>query len=158
MTSGFALACWSHLCVQRLRSSLGVLGRAKVKEAKILGFQACASQIQGGGLRGAQNSDQSGQTNLKKPKKLKTSDHRKTLKIVMATGAAGDGMFQRLYDGCISTDEMVVRRRPYHINCNCALHKYSGGGHCSPVGKVSYPMRRSWSEGSMAAMNSSMVV
>ncbi|KAI3680628.1 hypothetical protein L6452_35401 [Arctium lappa] len=75
----------------------------------------------------------------------------------MAIGAAGDGMFQRLYGGCISTDEMVVRRRPYHSNCNCALHKYSGGGHCSPVGKVSYPMRRSWSEGSMAAMNSSMV-
>ncbi|KAI3701545.1 hypothetical protein L6452_26715 [Arctium lappa] len=75
----------------------------------------------------------------------------------MATGAAGDGMFQRLYGGCISTDEMVVRRRPYHNNCNCALHKFSGGGHCSPVGKVSYPMRRSWSEGSMAAMNSSMV-
>ncbi|KAI3701556.1 hypothetical protein L6452_26733 [Arctium lappa] len=76
----------------------------------------------------------------------------------MATGAAGDGMFQRLYGGCISTDEMVVRRRPYHSNCNCALHKYSGGGHCSPVAKVSYPMRRSWSEGSMVAMNSSTVV
>ncbi|KAI3757703.1 hypothetical protein L6452_05246 [Arctium lappa] len=65
----------------------------------------------------------------------------------MATGAAGDGMFQRLYDGCISTDEMVVRRRPYNSNCNCALHKYSGGGHCSPVEKVPYSMRRSWSEG-----------
>ncbi|KVH88315.1 hypothetical protein Ccrd_024157 [Cynara cardunculus var. scolymus] len=63
-------------------------------------------------------------------------------------------MFQRLYGGCISTDEMVVRRRPYHSNCNCALHKFSGGGHCSSLGKVSYPIRRSWSEGSMVAMKS----
>ncbi|CAH1449208.1 unnamed protein product [Lactuca virosa] len=71
----------------------------------------------------------------------------------MATEAAGYGMFQRVYGGCISTDDMGVRRRPYHHNCSCALHK-SGGGHCSHLAKVSYPIRRCWSEGSIVAITS----
>ncbi|KAJ9551173.1 hypothetical protein OSB04_015218 [Centaurea solstitialis] len=78
-------------------------------------------------------------------------------KFIMATGAGGDGMFHRVYGGCISTDEVVVRRRPYHSNCTCALHEFSHGGHCSPRAKVSYPIRRSWSEGSMVAMTSTAV-
>ncbi|KAI3709337.1 hypothetical protein L2E82_39097 [Cichorium intybus] len=67
--------------------------------------------------------------------------------------AAGYEMFQRVYGGCISTDDLAIRRRPYHHNCSCALHK-SGGGHCSHVAKVSYPIRRSWSESSIVAMKS----
>ncbi|KAI3670838.1 hypothetical protein L1987_87480 [Smallanthus sonchifolius] len=70
----------------------------------------------------------------------------------MATGAAGDGMFQGVYGGCISSDDIGVRQRPYHCNCSCALHK-SDGGHCSHVAaKVSYPIRRSWSADSMLAV------
>ncbi|KAL4564103.1 hypothetical protein LXL04_028155 [Taraxacum kok-saghyz] len=69
----------------------------------------------------------------------------------MAAQVVGYGMFQRVYEGCISTDDMDVRRRPYHHNCSCALHK-SGGGHCSHVSKVVYPIRRSRSEASMVAI------
>ncbi|KAK1418434.1 hypothetical protein QVD17_27579 [Tagetes erecta] len=70
----------------------------------------------------------------------------------MATGAAGDGMFQGVYGGCISTSDMGGQQRPYHCNCSCALHK-SSAGHCAHVAsKVSYPMRRSWSADSMLAV------
>lgn len=71
----------------------------------------------------------------------------------MASGVAGDGMFYGVYGGCISRDDMGVQRRPYHRNCSCALHK-SGGSHCSHVAKVSYPIKRSWSESSMLSMKS----
>ncbi|KAF5180037.1 hypothetical protein FRX31_030381 [Thalictrum thalictroides] len=42
-----------------------------------------------------------------------------------------------------------IERRPYHRNCSCALHK-SKGHQCYKVSngnkKISYPMRRSYSE------------
>ncbi|KAJ0710229.1 hypothetical protein HanOQP8_Chr09g0309991 [Helianthus annuus] len=71
----------------------------------------------------------------------------------MATGAAGDGMFQRVYGGCISGDDTCVQKRPYHCNCSCALHN-SSSSQCSHVAanKVSYPIRRSWSADSMLAL------
>ncbi|KAL4571407.1 hypothetical protein LXL04_018166 [Taraxacum kok-saghyz] len=67
----------------------------------------------------------------------------------MASGAAGDGVF----GGCISSESFGIERRPYHRNCTCALHK-SGETHChhSPHHKVTYPIRRSWSEGCLVAM------
>ncbi|KAI3496036.1 hypothetical protein L1887_38386 [Cichorium endivia] len=83
---------------------------------------------------------------------LAQSDHR-VEKNFIAMEAAGFEMFQRVYGGCISTDDLAVRRRPYHHNCSCALHK-SGGSHCSHVAKVSYPIRWSLSESSMLAIKS----
>ncbi|PWA34782.1 zinc finger, SWIM-type [Artemisia annua] len=71
----------------------------------------------------------------------------------MASGATGDAMFHGLYGGCMSGDDLGVQRRPYHRNCSCALHNVSGG-HCSHVAKVSYPFRRSYSEGSLLTMKS----
>lgn len=71
----------------------------------------------------------------------------------MASGATGDAMFHGIYGGCISGDDLGVQRRPYHHNCSCALHNVIGG-HCSHVAKVSYPFRRSYSEGSLSAMKS----
>ncbi|CAN4084482.1 unnamed protein product [Withania somnifera] len=65
----------------------------------------------------------------------------------MATGAAGDGIFRGIFDGCISGHDTGIQRRPYHRNCGCELHK--SRGHCSHSSRcvnVSYPMRRSWSE------------
>ncbi|KAJ8562239.1 hypothetical protein K7X08_011530 [Anisodus acutangulus] len=75
----------------------------------------------------------------------------------MATGAAGDGIFRGVFDGCISGD-MGIQRRPYHRNCGCELHR--SGGNCSHSSRcinVSYPIRRSWSESclSLAASASS---
>ncbi|KAK4775331.1 hypothetical protein SAY86_010266 [Trapa natans] len=68
----------------------------------------------------------------------------------MATGAA-DGF---LRCGCMSSFDCLIERRPYHKNCGCALHEKKNG--CwSGSGKsraVSYPIRRTWSEGSLTLM------
>ncbi|XVF88225.1 hypothetical protein PTKIN_Ptkin19aG0033000 [Pterospermum kingtungense] len=71
----------------------------------------------------------------------------------MATGAAADGLFRSIYEGCISGSDIGIERRPYHRNCRCALHDRSRGNcpHAFPKTKnVSYPMRRAWSEGCLA--------
>ncbi|GMI97618.1 hypothetical protein HRI_003431100 [Hibiscus trionum] len=72
----------------------------------------------------------------------------------MTTGAA-DGFFRSLlYVGCICGSDHGVERRPYHRNCRCALHDKSLHRNCScrfsTSKKVSYPIRRSWSEGCLA--------
>ncbi|XP_055824532.1 uncharacterized protein LOC129893064 [Solanum dulcamara] len=65
----------------------------------------------------------------------------------MATGAAGDGLFRGVFDGCISGHDMGIQQRPYHRNCGCELHKSRGNcSHSSRCTNVSYPIRRSWSE------------
>ncbi|KAL1335170.1 hypothetical protein HN51_064117 [Arachis hypogaea] len=70
----------------------------------------------------------------------------------MATTGA-DGVFRAVYEGCISGYDNCVQRRPYHRNCGCALHNNNNTKHCSHVlqrcHKVSYPMRRAWSEGNL---------
>ncbi|KAL5547671.1 hypothetical protein UlMin_002902 [Ulmus minor] len=70
----------------------------------------------------------------------------------MASGAAADGLFRCVYDSCIAGGD-TRERRPYHRNCGCALHKSrkdscSHGRHKST--SVTYPIRRAWSEGSLA--------
>lgn len=71
-----------------------------------------------------------------------------------STGAAADGLFRCVYEGCIAGSDVGVERRPYHRNCGCALHNKSRNKQCTHGGpkckKVSYPMRRAWSEGSLA--------
>ncbi|OAY31777.1 uncharacterized protein LOC110600516 [Manihot esculenta] len=70
----------------------------------------------------------------------------------MASGAA-EGFFRYLYDGCLSGADTGIERRPYHRNCRCALHNKSKEScpHGMPKSKnVSYPIRRSWSEGCLA--------
>ncbi|GAA0151101.1 hypothetical protein LIER_09893 [Lithospermum erythrorhizon] len=72
----------------------------------------------------------------------------------MATGAAGDGIFRGVFEGCISGNDMGISRRPYHRNCTCALHKSSGNcSHVSKCNNVSYPIRRSWSESCLALLS-----
>lgn len=71
----------------------------------------------------------------------------------MATGGA-EGF---LRCGCMSGFDSVIERRPYHRNCGCALHGKNGGCPLPGAGKsraVSYPIRRSWSEGSLVLMAS----
>lgn len=64
----------------------------------------------------------------------------------MSTGAAGDGFIKGIYNGCIPGHDMGVQNRPYHRNCGCALHKTrSDYSHSLPKSKVSYPIRRVWS-------------
>ncbi|KAL8149780.1 hypothetical protein AgCh_006695 [Apium graveolens] len=65
----------------------------------------------------------------------------------MSIGAAGDGLFRGMYDGCIPGHDTGVQNRPYHRNCGCALHKTrSDCSHSLPTSKVSYPIRRVWSK------------
>ncbi|KAG9159490.1 hypothetical protein Leryth_011025 [Lithospermum erythrorhizon] len=74
----------------------------------------------------------------------------------MATGAAGDGLFRGVFEGCISSKDTGISRRPYHRNCTCELHKKRG--HCSHVSKcnnITYPIRKSWSEGCLSLMATS---
>ncbi|KAL3824577.1 hypothetical protein ACJIZ3_020606 [Penstemon smallii] len=71
----------------------------------------------------------------------------------MATGAAGDGFLRGVFEGCLSGGDMGIQRRPYHKNCKCALH--DSRAHCtrhSRHNNVSYPIRRAWSESSLALM------
>ncbi|XP_022860180.1 uncharacterized protein LOC111380775, partial [Olea europaea var. sylvestris] len=75
----------------------------------------------------------------------------------MATGAAGDGFLRGVFEGCILGRETGVQRRPYHKNCGCQLHK--SGQNCSHLSKyrsVSYPVRRTWSEGCLMLMASGL--
>ncbi|KAL2327369.1 hypothetical protein Fmac_020796 [Flemingia macrophylla] len=75
--------------------------------------------------------------------------------MASAAGAA-DGLFRPIYEGCISGYDNDVERRPYHRNCGCALHSNSRNNractHKLPrPNTLSYPIRRAWSEGSLAA-------
>ncbi|GLT80541.1 hypothetical protein SLA2020_519760 [Shorea laevis] len=69
--------------------------------------------------------------------------------------AAAGGLFRSIvYVGCISGCNSEIENRPYHRNCGCSLHNRSRGGSCphaSPKStNVSYPIRRSNSEGWLA--------
>lgn len=68
----------------------------------------------------------------------------------MATGAA-EGMMRCVFEGCLSGCDTGIERRPYHRYCGCALHKFGRKGSKGSRGgkNISYPMRRSWSEGSL---------
>ncbi|XP_057770258.1 uncharacterized protein LOC130990075 [Salvia miltiorrhiza] len=72
----------------------------------------------------------------------------------MSAGAAGDGFHRGIFEGCISGRDMSIQRRPYHKNCKCALHKERGHcSHASRYNNVSYPIKRTWSEGCLLLMN-----
>ncbi|XP_052199064.1 uncharacterized protein LOC127806091 [Diospyros lotus] len=70
----------------------------------------------------------------------------------MSTGAAGDGLLRGIFEASMSGSDTAIQRRPYHKNCTCALHK--SRGHCCHVlrsNNVSFPIRRTWSEGCLVA-------
>ncbi|XP_047339629.1 uncharacterized protein LOC124943116 [Impatiens glandulifera] len=74
----------------------------------------------------------------------------------MATGAAGDGLIRGFFDPCISGADAGIQHCPYHKNCSCALHKSRGQcSHSTSGNNVSYPIRRTWSEGSFTFMAAS---
>ncbi|KAF2602213.1 hypothetical protein F2Q70_00024339 [Brassica cretica] len=76
--------------------------------------------------------------------------------------SAADGIFRCIFEGCISGLDSAIERRPYHKNCDCALHdgaKKSQNQRRKPCRRhgssesISFPIRRSWSEGNIMAMN-----
>uniref|UniRef100_A0A7N1A8R1 Uncharacterized protein n=1 Tax=Kalanchoe fedtschenkoi TaxID=63787 RepID=A0A7N1A8R1_KALFE len=70
--------------------------------------------------------------------------------------AASGEFFRCPMDGCLSGPDGLIDRRPYHRNCKCELHKSrkhncpAGSTAAKKGGVVSYPIRRSWSEGCLA--------
>ncbi|KAL3747862.1 hypothetical protein ACJRO7_016644 [Eucalyptus globulus] len=74
----------------------------------------------------------------------------------MAATGGSEGLFRPFYEGCLSGCDGGIGRRPYHRNCGCALHKE--GRNCSHANlksmSLSYPIRKSWSEGNLALMAS----
>lgn len=58
-----------------------------------------------------------------------------------------------MLDGCLSVSDEDIERRPYHRNCNCPLHKSKGKGDKvlkRSKSNMSFPIKRSWSQGSLA--------
>ncbi|KAL6221352.1 hypothetical protein ACLB2K_009103 [Fragaria x ananassa] len=71
----------------------------------------------------------------------------------MNTLGASGMMFQCVLEGSISMHDTVIERRPYHKNCNCALHKSKGGvcsNTCSQQRTISFPKKQSWTDGSLS--------
>lgn len=72
-----------------------------------------------------------------------------------ATESMADALFRSVYHGCIAGCDAEIDRRPYHKNCGCALHDRDNRRCSRAMSKhntVSYPIRRAWSEGSLATV------
>ncbi|TYI71329.1 hypothetical protein E1A91_D08G286900v1 [Gossypium mustelinum] len=52
-----------------------------------------------------------------------------------------DGLFRSIYEGCLSSYDVVIARRLYYRNCGCALHDKS---------RRSCLHKRLWKEGCLA--------
>ncbi|KAK9947420.1 hypothetical protein M0R45_003046 [Rubus argutus] len=60
-------------------------------------------------------------------------------------------MFRCVFEGSLSMQDTEIERRPYHKNCNCAMHK-SKGGVCSNACQernISFPKKQLWTGGSL---------
>ncbi|KAK9947410.1 hypothetical protein M0R45_003036 [Rubus argutus] len=61
-------------------------------------------------------------------------------------------MFQCVCEGSLSREDTEIERRPYHKNCNCALHKSKGGScsnACPQQRNISFPKKQSRSDSSL---------
>ncbi|OAY31773.1 hypothetical protein MANES_14G139050v8 [Manihot esculenta] len=65
---------------------------------------------------------------------------------------AADLMLSCVFDACLSMRDMETERRPYHRNCNCALHKTKGvcSAGCPQQKNVLFPMKQSWKDCSLS--------
>ncbi|KAH7688378.1 hypothetical protein IHE45_03G029400 [Dioscorea alata] len=66
---------------------------------------------------------------------------------------AAQGLLQCVLDGCLSGFDDEIRRRPYHRNCSCALHRSEDKAHahhCFASSKISFPLRGSWYHASIS--------
>ncbi|KAB2076652.1 hypothetical protein ES319_A06G055500v1 [Gossypium barbadense] len=73
----------------------------------------------------------------------------------MVTGAA-ELMFRwngNVFEGCISMQDCLIERRPYHRNCQCALCNLKGvcSSTCtSPTTNISFPKKQTWGDCSLS--------
>ncbi|KAK9947413.1 hypothetical protein M0R45_003039 [Rubus argutus] len=76
----------------------------------------------------------------------------------MTTLRVSGMMFQCGFEGSLSMQDTEIERRPYHKNCNCAMHKSKGGAcsnACPQQRNVSFPKKQSWKDGSLCMPASS---
>ncbi|BFG40217.1 hypothetical protein CerSpe_264910 [Prunus speciosa] len=71
----------------------------------------------------------------------------------MTTAGVSGMMFQSVFEGSLSMQDMEVEQRPYHKNCcTCALHKSKGGvcsNACPQKRNISFPKKLSWTDFSL---------
>ncbi|PIA45666.1 hypothetical protein AQUCO_01600115v1 [Aquilegia coerulea] len=65
----------------------------------------------------------------------------------MESKVAG-ALLQCVYNGSISMSDMEIERRPYHKNCNCALHRSNKNcsNLCPQRRMISVPIKQLWKE------------
>ncbi|XVF47960.1 hypothetical protein PTKIN_Ptkin03bG0151700 [Pterospermum kingtungense] len=69
----------------------------------------------------------------------------------MAAGAA-EMIFRSIFEGNITMQDSLIERRPYHRNCDCALHKFKGvfSFACSRTRNISFPKKQQWGNCSLS--------
>ncbi|KAK5824361.1 uncharacterized protein LOC108475321 [Gossypium arboreum] len=70
----------------------------------------------------------------------------------MGSGAA-EMMFRSVFKGSISMQDCLIERRPYHRNCQCALHNLKGicSSTCSSrTTNISFPKKQTWGDCSLS--------
>ncbi|KAK3025804.1 hypothetical protein RJ639_040710 [Escallonia herrerae] len=66
--------------------------------------------------------------------------------------AAAEMMLQCILGGTLSLNDMDIKRRPYHKNCSCALHKSKAARPtaCLQHGNISFPRKQQWNDFSLS--------
>ncbi|PRQ46212.1 hypothetical protein RchiOBHm_Chr2g0086611 [Rosa chinensis] len=67
----------------------------------------------------------------------------------MATLGISGMMFHCVFEGSLSMQDTEIERRPYHKNCNCALHRSMGdacSNACPQQRNISFPKKQSWAD------------
>ncbi|RXH74322.1 hypothetical protein DVH24_029043 [Malus domestica] len=67
----------------------------------------------------------------------------------MSSAAVAGMMFQCVFEGSLSMQDTEIERRPYHKNCNCALHSKVGVCSNACQRNISFPKKQSWSDSSL---------
>ncbi|PRQ46210.1 hypothetical protein RchiOBHm_Chr2g0086591 [Rosa chinensis] len=70
----------------------------------------------------------------------------------MTTFGVSGMIFQCVFEGSLSMQDTEIERRPYHKNCNCALHKSKRGAcsdACPQQRNISFPKKQLWTDGSL---------
>ncbi|MBA0810210.1 hypothetical protein Gohar_002222, partial [Gossypium harknessii] len=65
---------------------------------------------------------------------------------------AAEIMFRCVFEGSISMKDCLIERRPYHRNCQCALHNLKGvcSSTCtSRTTNMSFPKKQTWGDCSL---------
>ncbi|KAB2023972.1 hypothetical protein ES319_D06G056100v1 [Gossypium barbadense] len=63
--------------------------------------------------------------------------------------AADQMIFRCVFEGSISIQDCLIERRPYHRNCECALHNLKGicTSTCtSRTTNISFPTKQRWND------------